>query len=55
MTNEIKLSATTPDGGDIVSMVVHKDILIVATKWNVYQLSEGGVFTSIMFEDKLND
>ena len=41
--------ATTPNGEDVVSMVVHKDILIVATARTVYQLSEEGVFTVIKF------
>lgn len=44
------LFATTPNGEDIVSMILHKDILIVATASNVYQLSEDGVFTVIMFK-----
>lgn len=44
--------ATTPNGEDVVSMVVHKDILIVATASTVYQLSESGVFTVIKFEVK---
>ena len=48
----INLFATTPNGEDIIDMVVHKDILIVATASNVYQLSEDGVFTIIMFEVK---
>ena len=48
----MKLFATTPSGESIVSMVVHKDILIVATGSAVYQLSESGVFTVIKFEVK---
>ena len=51
----LELFATTPNGEDIVSMVVHKGILIVATASNVYQLSEDGVFTPIMFEVKDNE
>lgn len=57
MTDEMKLDARppklfakTPNGEDVVSMVVHKGILIVSTASNVYQLSEEGVFTVIMFE-----
>ena len=45
-----ELFATTPNNEDVVSMVVHKDILIVATVSTVYQLSAEGVFTPIMFE-----
>ena len=45
-----ELFATTPNNEDVVSMVVNKDILIVATVSTVYQLSAEGVFTPIMFE-----
>ena len=47
-----KLFATTPNGEDVVSMVVHKDMLFVATASNIYNLSEKGVFTVIEFEVK---
>ena len=50
MDGEMKLFATVPDNEDIQSMVVHKDILIVATANKVYILSADGVFTPIMFE-----
>ncbi len=51
----VKLLASTPNDEDIVSMVVHKDILIVATASTVYQLFEDGVFTVIMFERGVNE
>ena len=51
----MQLFAETPNGEDVVSMVVHKNKLIVATASNVYQLSEDGVFTVIKFEGVLNE
>ena len=51
LTNRpLKSFATVPNNEIIVSMITHKDILIVATRDTVYQLSEKGVFTPIMFE-----
>ena len=48
-------STVAPNGESIVSMVVHKDILTVATASSVYQLSKDGVFTVIKFkEDKFD-
>lgn len=49
------ITQMVPNGGVIVSMVTHKDNLIVATKDVVYRLSDDGLFTPISFKAEDNE
>lgn len=43
MTDDnIKLLHAFPEGEHPVSMVVHKEVLYVATNWRIYRLSDNG-------------
>lgn len=47
---EFKRVASTPDGQEIIDMIVHKGVIYVATGQNVYFLNEDEKLERVPFE-----